>query len=180
MSERIAVVGNPAVIVGYQTNIEARASGARTGVDELPRTPRAKRSLDVGGCELWRLPQFSDLRGELTVLDFDTDLPFDPARTFLVFGVPTDRVRGEHAHHRCEQFLIAAHGAASVAVDDGRQRAEVSLDDPSVGLYIPPMTWRTMYKFQPDTTLIVMASMPYDPDDYIRDYESFLKQVAGA
>jgi acetyltransferase-like isoleucine patch superfamily enzyme len=165
------VVGNPAVIVGYQTGpqIEAVPNVAVPGRagDRLP--------LGVGGSELWRLPHFGDLRGELAPLEFGPDLPFIPVRSFLVYGVPSDKVRGEHAHRECHQFLIAAHGRLAVVVDDGTNRKEVSLTEPSVGLYIPPGVWGIQYKFQPDTALLVMASHRYDAGDYIRDYSDFLQ-----
>ena len=84
-------------------------------------------------------------------------------------------MRGEHAHRECHQFLIAAHGRLSVVVDDGRERKEVVLGEPSVGLYMPPGIWGIQYKFQPDTVLLVMASHAYDAGDYIRDYSEFLQ-----
>ena len=96
---------------------------------------------------------------------------------FLVYGVESSRVRGEHAHHRCEQFLVAAHGGVSIVLDDGRDRVEVRLADQTVGLYLPPMVWGIQYKFDPDTVLMVMASHSYDAADYIRDYETFRRLV---
>ena len=167
------VVGNPAVIIGYQTGPHV----VPTLMQTVPGATGDKTPLEVGGCELWRLPHFSDLRGELAPLDFADNLPFKPVRTFLVYGVPSDKVRGEHAHRLCHQFLVAAHGRLSVVVDDGQGRKEVSLADPSIGLYLPPRVWGIQYKFQPDTVLLVMASHPYDAGDYIRDYSDFLAMV---
>ena len=167
------VVGNPAVIIGYQTGPNVVPMLMQT----VPGAAGDKTPLEVGGCELWRLPHFSDLRGELAPLDFADNLPFKPVRTFLVYGVPSDKVRGEHAHRLCHQFLVAAHGRLSVVVDDGQGRKEVSLADPSIGLYLPPKVWGIQYKFQPDTVLLVMASHSYDAGDYIRDYSDFLAMV---
>ncbi|WP_434721754.1 WxcM-like domain-containing protein [Mesorhizobium sp. RIZ17] len=167
------VVGNPAVIVGYQTGPQVEP----TIMQATPGAAGDRMALDVGGCELWRLPHFSDLRGELAPLEFGRNLPFKPLRSFLVYGVRSDKVRGEHAHRQCHQFLIATHGRLSVVVDDGRDRKEVLLADPSIGLYLPPGVWGIQYKFQPDTVLLVMASHPYDASDYIRDYSDFLATV---
>ncbi|TPJ77793.1 WxcM-like domain-containing protein [Mesorhizobium sp. B2-6-2] len=167
------VVGNPAVIVGYQTGPQVEPVMAQAA----PGAAGDRMALGVGGCELWRLPHFSDLRGELAPLEFGHNLPFKPLRSFLVYGVRSDKVRGEHAHRQCQQFLIATHGRLSVVVDDGHDRKEVSLADPSVGLYLPPGVWGIQYKFQPDTVLLVMASQPYDASDYIRDYSDFLATV---
>lgn len=167
------VVGNPAIIIGYQTGPQIQPTVTQT----FPATAGEKMPLGIGGCELWRQPHFGDLRGEIAPLEFGTNLPFKPARSFLVYGVPSDKVRGEHAHRECHQFLIAAHGRLSVVVDNGRDRKEVSLTDPSIGLYLPPGVWGIQYKFQPDTALLVMASHPYDAGDYIRDYSDFLDAV---
>lgn len=171
MPANAVVVGNPAVIVGYQTGAQLQPTLAQA----IPGKAGEKLALGVSGCELWRLPHFGDLRGELAPLEFGADLPFRPARSFLVHGVPSDKVRGEHAHRECHQFLIAAHGRLSVVVDDGSDRREVSLAEPSVGLYMPPGIWGIQYKFQPDTVLLVMASHAYDAGDYIRDYSEFLE-----
>jgi len=98
---------------------------------------------------------------------------------FFVSEVPGREVRGENAHLRCEQFLVAVHGSVSAIVDDSRRRSEVLLDAPSVGLYLPPMVWSILYRFSPDATLAVFASDAYDPADYVRDYERFLELAAG-
>lgn len=102
------------------------------------------------------------------------EIPFVPQRYFLVYAVPNAEVRGEHAHRVCHQFLVCTHGACSVVMDDGFANEEVRLDAPTLGLHLPPMTWGIQYKYTPDAVLLVFASHPYDPDDYIRDYPSFV------
>ncbi len=176
------VVGNPAVIVGYQDNAEGHGvppvAPARGEVG-LPAEVGARQPLGVRDCWIERLPYFSDMRGSLTPLQPGGGFPFAPHRVFLVHGVPSNHVRGEHAHRVCEQFLVAAHGGLSVVVDDGARRREVRLTDPTVGLYLAPMVWGIQYKFDPDTVLMVAASHPYDSDDYIRDYAAFRTLVEG-
>lgn len=167
------VVGNPAIIVGYQTQTDVEPAVSQT----LPHTAGQRVRVGVGGCELWRLPHFGDLRGELAPLEFAADLPFAPVRSFLVYDVPSSKVRGEHAHKTCEQFLVAAHGRLSVVIDDGANRAEVTLSEPSIGLYMPPEIWGIQYKFERRTTLLVLASHTYDSSDYIRSYAEFLSFV---
>jgi hypothetical protein len=135
-------------------------------------TAGQRQPLGVGGCELWRLPDFVDIRGSLATIEFARDLPFVPQRVFFVYGV-SSRVRGEHAHRACHQFLIAAHGRLNVIADDGEHRREVTLDDPRVGLHLTPMVWGVQYKFDPETVLMVMASHAYDASDYIRAYDEF-------
>lgn len=168
------VVGNPAVIVGYQTTPQVEPLVTQA----VPAHAGERVALNIGGCELWGLPHFGDLRGELSPLEFSSNLPFTPLRSFLVYGVPSDKVRGEHAHRECHQFLVAAHGSLSVVVDDGLNRREVSLNNPSIGLYMPPGVWGIQYKFQTDTALLVLASHPYDGSDYIRDYSTFLQTTS--
>ncbi|WJS92690.1 sugar 3,4-ketoisomerase [Microbacterium testaceum] len=122
---------------------------------------------------LTRLRTVSDIRGALLPVDLPGDLPFDARRVFFVHGVPSKEVRGEHAHRQCEQFLICLTGSVSCIVDDGTKRNVYVLDDPSLGLYMPKMTWGTQYDYSADAVLIVFASHPYDDADYIRDYEEF-------
>jgi dTDP-4-dehydrorhamnose 3,5-epimerase-like enzyme len=93
--------------------------------------------------------------------------------------VPGREVRGAHAHRECEQFLICVHGSVRVAVDDGENRAEVTLSDPTEGIYVPPLVWASQFRYSPDAVLLVLASHPYDAADYIRDYGEFLAAVGG-
>ena len=129
---------------------------------------------DVRGVRLYRIPRFRDHRGTLSVTEFSPDLPFQPKRYFVIYDVPGEDIRGQHAHRICDQFLTCVSGSVHVIVDDGEHRDEFVLDSPSVGLYLPPMTWGTEYKYSPDAVLLVLASHSYDPADYIRDYDEFL------
>lgn len=171
------VVGNPARIVGYQGAGEFATSRAgSTSVLEASRIQAGPLpALVVEGCTLVSLPVIKDLRGELMVADFACHLPFLPQRIFFVHGVPSDRVRGEHAHRECSQLLVALSGALSVVVDDGEYRQEIRLDAPGVGLLIPPRVWGIQYRFTPDAILSVFASHPYDAEEYIRDYDEFMQ-----
>lgn len=125
------------------------------------------------------MPSFADMRGSLSVGDFETFLPFNAKRYFLVYGVPTQETRGEHAHKRCHQFLICVSGSVRVLADDGTRRIDVELNSPSQGIHLPPMIWGTQYKYSKDAVLLVFASESYDTDEYIRDYASF-KSLANA
>lgn len=116
-----------------------------------------------------------DMRGSLSVGEFAEDLPFVPQRLFMVYDVPSQEVRGEHAHKKCHQFLICTRGSVRVLLDDGTNRREYTLDHPDQGIHVPPMVWGTQYKYSPDAMLLVLASHTYDNDDYIRDYTSFLE-----
>jgi UDP-2-acetamido-3-amino-2,3-dideoxy-glucuronate N-acetyltransferase len=123
------------------------------------------------------LPIINDLRGSLTFAEINQLLPFIPKRYFIVFNVPSKDVRGEHAHRQCHQFLICIAGSCSVVLDDGQNRTEVLLNQPYLGLHVPPMVWTTEYKYTPEAALMVLASDVYQADDYIRDYDQFLREA---
>lgn len=125
------------------------------------------------------LPKIIDSRGNLTVAEFGKIIPFDVKRFFMVYQVPLVEVRGEHAHHKCHQFLIAARGRISVIADDGFTKEEFVLDRPNIGLHLPPLVWGVQYKYSPDACLLVFASDYYENEDYIRDYSEF-RQLVGA
>jgi acetyltransferase-like isoleucine patch superfamily enzyme len=165
------VEGNPATITGYVDT----ASGLHHPVVAMAPTGRApSEPTIVNGVTVHHFPVIPDLRGNLTVGEFERQIPFAPLRYFMVFGVPSREIRGEHAHLRCHQFLICVRGSCAVVADDGQRRVEVVLDSPSRGLYLPPMTWGVQYKYTPDAMLLVFASHHYEPDDYVRDYSRFL------
>jgi UDP-2-acetamido-3-amino-2,3-dideoxy-glucuronate N-acetyltransferase len=160
------VEGNPARIVGYQDAPPAVPSGGTT-------TAPAVQASRVAGVTLHHLPLVRDMRGNLTVGEFEQDIPFRPARYFLVFDVPRTESRGGHAHHACHQFLVAVKGSVGVAADDSVAREEFLLDRPNVGLHLPPRTWAIQYGHTPDAVLLVFASHHYEAADYIRDYGEF-------
>ena len=97
-----------------------------------------------------------------------------------VVDVPSQEVRGEHAHHECHQFLVCLSGSVRVVADDGTRRSEVLLDRPSIGVHLAPMTWGIQYRYTADARLMVLASHAYDADDYIRSYDEFLGLVRAA
>ncbi len=170
------VVGNPARIAGY---VDTAAHPESYGEITEPEGP-AVVPTSVPGVTLHRLSAFTDLRGSLAAAEFGDDVPFAVERVFLVYGVPSKDVRGEHAHKRCEQFLVCVHGSVSVVVDDGAHREELLLDSPRVGLRIPPMVWGVQYRYSADAVLMVLASEHYDASDYVRDYDEYLESRSGS
>jgi dTDP-4-dehydrorhamnose 3,5-epimerase-like enzyme len=128
------------------------------------------------GAVVYNIPYYEDDRGALNVLEISKELPFECKRIFYTYTVPRGQVRGEHSHKRCEQFLIAVNGVVSVLVDDGvGHKDEIMLDSPSKGLWLPCGRWGEQYGHSTDCILLVLASMEYDNNDYIRTYEDFLK-----
>lgn len=167
------VVGNPARITGYTKATAAEERVARTPgtfTEEVPSPVEGVRSITV--------PVVEDLRGYLTAAELGRHLPFAPRRYFMVFNVPSSRIRGEHAHLQCEQLMVCVHGTVKVMVDDGRRRAEYLLDEPHKSLYVPAMIWASQFSYSRDAVLLVLASHEYDPADYVRDYDEFLSLAA--
>jgi carbonic anhydrase/acetyltransferase-like protein (isoleucine patch superfamily) len=163
------VSGNPARIVGYA---DAK-SGARAVETATTTAAAPVQVTSVRGVTVHRLTLAEDLRGRLAAGEFGPDIPFSPKRYFMVFDVPGKEVRGEHAHRKCQQFLVCIRGSVSVVVDDGRASEEIELSEPNVGVLVPAMVWAVQYKYSSDAVLLVFASEHYDASDYIRDYEEF-------
>jgi UDP-2-acetamido-3-amino-2,3-dideoxy-glucuronate N-acetyltransferase len=163
------VVGNPARISSY------------VDTEKLSQVPpsTAQRSQEprVRGVRLLELALRGDIRGDLTALEFSKDLPFKPERAFLVFNVPSTKVRGEHAHKTCDQLLLCVAGSVRALADDGEHRQEFLLDRPNLALLLPAMTWGTQYEYSRDAVLLVLTSHSYDAADYIREYDTFLAEV---
>lgn len=167
------VEGNPATLAGY-----LNASGTSTAIaTTVGPSVAGVQPTGVRGVNVYRLPVIPDMRGTLTVGEFQTNIPFVPLRYFMVYETPSRELRGEHAHRTCHQFLICVRGSCTVMADDGTQRVEISLDAPNLGVYLPPMVWGVQYKHSHDALLLVFASHHYDPADYIRDYSSFLEAL---
>ena len=144
----------------------------------MPTADAGVTETGVNGVTIHGLTNARDLRGALTAAEFST-LPFPPQRLFTVYDVPSESVRGSHAHRECAQFLICVAGVVSCLVDDGSTREEIRLASSEVGLHIPPMIWGTQWKYTREAVLLVLASHAYDAEDYIRDYEEFLQALDG-
>lgn len=166
---RAIVIGNPAKIVGYVDTKKHNSNNKETSINNGGSI--------VNGVQLLDFKHVEDMRGNLTEADLIRDLPFTTKRIFFVKDVPDSRVRGEHAHKECHQCLICVSGSVSVIVDDGANREEFNLDSIYRGLYLPPYIWGIQYKYSMDAVLMVYASHEYDPDDYIRNYDEFLKAI---
>ena len=167
------VIGNPARISGYvPTTSPSDQIAAPVTVRGRSREPSVTR-IGIGDCSLHQLRFVHEIRGNLSVGEFEREVPFIPKRYFLIFDVPTKEVRGEHALKRCHQFMICIRGSCLVLLDDGHLRREVRLDRPDLGIYKPPMIWSTQHNYSSDAILLVFSSAYYEPDDYIRDYGDF-------
>ena len=118
-----------------------------------------------------------DERGSLVALESNSSVPFDIKRVYYIFGTKEGVSRGFHAHRHLKQLAVCVTGSCRFVLDDGLSREDIVLDDSTKGLVIEDLTWREMHDFSPDCVLLVLASEYYDEDDYIRDYDEFLRAV---
>jgi dTDP-4-dehydrorhamnose 3,5-epimerase len=123
---------------------------------------------------VFQLEVRGDERGSLVAIEGGSDIPFDIARVYWLFGTVADAQRGFHAHRALNQAVVCVSGSCSMILDDGNTRVEVPLGRPDEALHLPPMVWHEMRDFSADCVLVVLADAHYDEADYIRDYDQFL------
>jgi oxalate decarboxylase/phosphoglucose isomerase-like protein (cupin superfamily) len=117
----------------------------------------------------------SDRKGNLSVVENGLTLPFDVKRVYYLYDIPGGEGRGAHAHKELEQLIIAASGSFTVTLDDGQSKRSFFLNRPYQGLYVKPGLWRNLVDFSSGAVAMVLASEVYHVEDYIRDYDKFLK-----
>jgi UDP-2-acetamido-3-amino-2,3-dideoxy-glucuronate N-acetyltransferase len=159
------VVGNPSRIVRYINTNE--------NLSVYPASPGKDDRRVIRGVEMIQLPKFKDMRGKIFVTEIKQHFSFPVKRIFWICNVPSQYVRGEHAHKKCHQALICVNGSCKVNVDNGYERQEITLKSPEICLSISPGIWASQYAFSKDAVLMVLASHTYNAHDYIRDYGSF-------
>lgn len=125
-------------------------------------------------------PQRGDERGHLVIVEGMKDIPFEIKRVFYIYGSDSNVVRGQHANRESEFVLINVAGTSKVRVKDGEGNESVyCLTRPHTGIYLPTMVWKDMYDFSSDSVLLVLASTHYDANEYIRNYEDYVKEIQG-
>lgn len=125
--------------------------------------------------KITELPRHLDRRGNLSVVENGINIPFDMKRVFFIYDVPGGESRAGHAHHTLYQFIIAVGGSFTVHLDDGYTRESIMLNKPYEGLLVAPGTWSHLVDFSSGAVALVLASDFYDEEDYIRDYDEFLR-----
>lgn len=119
-----------------------------------------------------------DKRGQLVALEEYKDIPFSIKRIYYMYDTAEGVTRGYHAHKTLEQILVCIHGSCKIRLDNGRESKVITLEKPYEGLYVSSNMWREMFDFSPGAVLMVLASDFYNEEDYIRDYEEFLRYIA--
>ena len=123
------------------------------------------------------LPKIKDSTGNLSFIESENHIPFIIERTYLIYDVPGGQVRGGHAYKELEEFIVALSGSFDVVLDNGKVKKTYSLNRSYYGLYVPKMVWRSMENFSTNALCMTLASTPYDVNDYIRDYDQFMKVI---
>lgn len=128
-------------------------------------------------CPILQFADLGDERGKLVVIEGEQNIPFGIKRVFYIYGSDDTVIRGQHANRESEFVLINVAGKSKVRITNGSEELIVELNKPMMGVYIPRMIWKDMYDFSTDSVLLVLASTHYDGEEYIRDYEEYLKEM---
>ncbi len=129
----------------------------------------------IYNCNVIELSKINNRAGNITPVQAHKDVPFDIKRVYYLYDVPSGETRGGHAHKDLQQLIVAASGSFDVVLDDGKNKRTITLNRPNFGLYVTPYIWRELTNFSSGAVLLVLASMKYAEDDYIRDYDAFLE-----
>lgn len=119
------------------------------------------------------LPKILDLRGNLSFFENSNQIPFDIKRTYWIYDVPGGDMRGSHAFKESHEFIIALSGSFDVVLNDGKNEMKYSLNRSYYGLYVPNLLWRSMENFSTNSLALIVSSIPYNVNDYIRDFDEF-------
>lgn len=133
----------------------------------------------IEGISKITFPMIQEARGNLSFIENSTHIPYDIKRVYYLYDIPAGSERGGHAHHELKQTLIALSGSFEVHLDNGKEQETVLLNRPYEGLVIDTLVWRTIDNFSSGSVCLVLASDIYREEEYIRDYEAFLKTVRG-
>ena len=129
----------------------------------------------MNGPQIINLPKFLDARGNLSFVEQEKHIPFVIKRAYWIYDVPGGECRGGHAYRNNEEFIISLSGSFDVVLNDGTEKKVFSLNRSYHGLYVPKGMWREMENFSTNSLALILSSTDYDANDYIRDYDEFLK-----
>ena len=130
----------------------------------------------VNDVKMLEFPELGDDRGHLVVIEGSKNIPFDIKRIFYIYGSDPKVIRGQHANRRSSFCLINVCGTSKVkAIDCSGEEKVFNIDRPHIGVYLPPMIWKDMYDFSPDSVLLVLSNEYYDGNEYIRNFDDFIR-----
>lgn len=129
----------------------------------------------IDDCRFVELPRMQSAAGSITPVEGGREVPFAIERVYYLYDVPGGESRGGHAHRALQQLIVSVMGSFDIVLDDGASRKTVRLDRAYQGLYVPRLIWRELINFSSGGICMVLASLPYEEADYIRDYTEFLE-----
>ncbi len=130
--------------------------------------------ITVNDCRIIQLPRIIDSRGNLTFLESNRHIPLSISRVYWIYDVPGGEIRGGHSYKMLHEFIISLSGSFDIVLDDGKEKRTVQMNRSYFGLYVPNMIWRHIENFSTNAVCLIIASLPYDEKDYIRNYKEFL------
>lgn len=138
---------------------------------------KMSNAMKLNGSNIIQLPKNFDRRGNLSVIEEFKNIPFRIMRTYWIFDVPGGEIRGGHAYRENQEFIVALSGSFDVILDNGIERKTYSLNRSYYGLYVPKGVWRQMENFSTNSLALILASIPFDPNDYVYDYKLFKEMI---
>lgn len=133
------------------------------------------KNTTIDDCKVVDLGKCHQVKGNITVIENNKDISFEVKRVYYLYDVPGGESRGGHAHKNLYQVIVAASGSFSVILDDGKNKKSISLNRPYQGLFVVPGIWRELENFSSGSVCLVLASKKYDEEDYMRNYNDFIK-----
>ena len=129
----------------------------------------------VYDCIILQFNKIQNRAGNMAIVEGQKNIPFDVKRIYYLYDIPGGEARGGHAHKELRQLVIAASGSFNVLLDDGQNKKIVTLNRPDYGLLVVPGIWRQLMEFSSGAVCLVLASQNYEDNDYIREYDCFIK-----
>ncbi|WP_332456914.1 sugar 3,4-ketoisomerase [Petrimonas sp.] len=131
------------------------------------------KTSSVYDCHVLPLNKIHNPAGNITIIEGVKNIPFNIQRIYYLYDIPSGESRGGHAHKELQQLIVAASGSFEVMLDDGTNKKIVRLNRPNYGLLVVPGIWREIFEFSSGSICMVLASLKYDENDYLREYSEF-------
>lgn len=129
-------------------------------------------------CQIIEFQRIPHRNGTIAVAQNSFRLPFAIERVFYIYDIPSDTIRGGHAHRRGHEIIVAASGSFDVTISDGIENKTITLNRPYKGLYVPPGIWVEIKGFSSGCVLLALCSNNYIDEDYIRSHSDYLTYIA--
>ena len=129
----------------------------------------------VYDCSIVEMQKNQNRAGNITIVESNTSIPFAIKRVYYLYDVPADEDRGGHGHKELYQLIVASSGSFTITLNDGKTKRSFHLNNPNLGLLVVPGIWRELNNFSSGSVCLVLASMAYSEEDYIRLYDDFIK-----